>query len=237
MRTLGKERLTDAECNRIDEILLPFRDRGGMNLEMVDGFFAALLCAPDLVMPSEYLPEIFGGEVDDAVFSSTEDANSFLGLLMRHWNAVAAQLHSKEVYVPLLAEDEQGIEHANDWAKGFLHGMMMRKQSWIELLNDKDHDGLLLPIFALANEHHLDPKMRPYKEPLSAGRRDQLIAALVAGVMLIYDYFGPARRSENRAALESHTYRREKAKIGRNDLCYCGSGKKYKKCCGNITVQ
>ena len=22
-----------------------------------------------------------------------------------------------------------------------------------------------------------------------------------------------------------------KQKIGRNDLCYCGSGKKYKKCC------
>jgi len=21
-------------------------------------------------------------------------------------------------------------------------------------------------------------------------------------------------------------------KIGRNDACYCGSGKKYKKCCG-----
>jgi len=28
------------------------------------------------------------------------------------------------------------------------------------------------------------------------------------------------------------TYRREQPKIGRNDLCPCGSGKKYKKCCG-----
>ena len=28
------------------------------------------------------------------------------------------------------------------------------------------------------------------------------------------------------------TYRRESAKIGRNDPCPCGSGKKYKKCCG-----
>ncbi len=27
-------------------------------------------------------------------------------------------------------------------------------------------------------------------------------------------------------------YRREEPKIGRNDLCPCGSGKKYKKCCG-----
>ena len=27
-------------------------------------------------------------------------------------------------------------------------------------------------------------------------------------------------------------YRREEPKIGRNDPCPCGSGKKYKKCCG-----
>jgi uncharacterized protein YecA (UPF0149 family) len=27
-------------------------------------------------------------------------------------------------------------------------------------------------------------------------------------------------------------YRRESEKVGRNDLCPCGSGKKYKKCCG-----
>ena len=28
------------------------------------------------------------------------------------------------------------------------------------------------------------------------------------------------------------TYRREEPKIGRNDPCPCGSGKKYKNCCG-----
>ena len=28
------------------------------------------------------------------------------------------------------------------------------------------------------------------------------------------------------------TYRREEPKVGRNDLCPCGSGKKFKKCCG-----
>ena len=30
---------------------------------------------------------------------------------------------------------------------------------------------------------------------------------------------------------ESRTVRKEK-KVGRNDPCPCGSGKKYKKCCG-----
>jgi len=30
----------------------------------------------------------------------------------------------------------------------------------------------------------------------------------------------------------AHTYKREEPKVGRNDPCPCGSGKKYKKCCG-----
>jgi uncharacterized protein YecA (UPF0149 family) len=30
----------------------------------------------------------------------------------------------------------------------------------------------------------------------------------------------------------AHTVRRSAPKIGRNDPCHCGSGKKYKKCCG-----
>lgn len=31
------------------------------------------------------------------------------------------------------------------------------------------------------------------------------------------------------------TYRRETAKVGRNEPCPCGSGKKHKKCCLNET--
>jgi len=210
MRTIGKKRLKDAERGRIEEILLPLRDRGGMNFEMIDGFFAALVCGPELVMPSEYMPVIFGDETDEAVFQDEEEANLFLNLLMRHWNSIADQLHSKQVFVPFLAKDEQGIERANDWAKGFLRGTMLRKESWIKLLDDKDNDGLLLPMFALANEHNPDPKLRPYKDPMTLERRDQLIAGLVGSVMMIYSYFESDRRKVNRAARQSDndTYRR-----------------------------
>jgi uncharacterized protein YecA (UPF0149 family) len=30
----------------------------------------------------------------------------------------------------------------------------------------------------------------------------------------------------------SKTVKRDEKKVGRNDPCPCGSGKKYKKCCG-----
>ena len=46
----------------------------------------------------------------------------------------------------------------------------------------------------------------------------------------------PAEMSEGEPSLMSmkkvETYRREQPRIGRNDPCPCGSGKKYKKCCG-----
>ena len=46
------------------------------------------------------------------------------------------------------------------------------------------------------------------------------------------DIFTPERQKElYREQKQSGTIRKEK-KIGRNDPCPCGSGKKYKKCCG-----
>ena len=37
---------------------------------------------------------------------------------------------------------------------------------------------------------------------------------------------------ETAASTSSEPFRREGPKVGRNDPCPCGSGKKYKKCCG-----
>ena len=41
-------------------------------------------------------------------------------------------------------------------------------------------------------------------------------------------------RVENRLFGEPHTETAPKWKVGRNDPCPCGSGKKYKKCCGRM---
>jgi hypothetical protein len=101
---------------------------------------------------------------------------------MRHWNAIADTLHSGEVFLPLLLEDENGISHANDWAKGFLCGMELRRTDWAVLLDDEKHGGRLVPILALAHEHHPDPEMRPYKGAISTEEREKLIVGAAAGV-------------------------------------------------------
>jgi uncharacterized protein len=105
-----------------------------MNVEQLDGFFAALIAGPETVMPSEYYPEVFGGEMAETCeFGSIDYANEILRLMMRHWNTIAGTLFKGEVYVPLLLEDENGVAHGNDWARGFMRGMGMRHDGWAEL--------------------------------------------------------------------------------------------------------
>ena len=189
--------LTDAEFDRLSGVLGRFENKHPMDLEQLDGFFAALICGPQIVPPSEYLPKILG---DDMVLEDTVNAQpvlqDFLSLIMRHWNVIADTLHSGEVFLPLLLEDENGITPANDWANGFLRGMEFHKEQWAALLADEEHGGWLVPILALATEHSPDPAMRPYKEPVTAERREKLIVSAAAGVMGIYRYFEAQRLVE-----------------------------------------
>ena len=229
--------LTDAEFDRLSSIMERIGDNRSMNIEQLDGFLAALICGPEIVRPSEYLPVIWGGDmVLEDSFRAQPILQDFLSLIMRHWNAIADTLHSGEVFLPLLIEDENGITHANDWATGFLRGMEFYKEQWATLLADEEHGGWLVPIFALATEHHPDLKMRPYKEPISLELRENLIVGAAAGVTGIYRHFKARQTTENELYGNSTTYRRVVPKIGRNDPCLCGSGKKFKLCCARTTL-
>jgi uncharacterized protein len=174
------------------------------------------------------------------VLQDTVDAQpvlqDFLSLIMRHWNVIAETLHSGEVFLPLLLQDENGITHANDWATGFLRGMEFHKEEWATLLADEEHGGWLVPIFALANEHSPDPEMRPYKEPVSTELREKLIVGAAAGITGIYRHFKTQRSPEKELYGNATTFRRSMPKVGRNDPCPCGSGKKFKQCCGKPTL-
>ena len=226
--------LSDAEYDKLESDLSRFKNERAMNLEMVDGFFAALICAPEITPPSIYLQEIWGGGEmsDDEIFDGTQELQSFMNLLMRHWNTVVKKFSDDDIFLPMLLEDADGHAKGNDWANGFERGMKLHMSDWSELLNDEDKGGSLVPILALAHEHDPDPEMRAYKEPVSAERREKLIVGLAAGATNIYKYFEPQRRS----ATDSYTFRRETPKVGRNEPCPCGSGRKFKRCCGDVTL-
>lgn len=228
------EPLTDSELDRLGDFLEGCKSGKAMNVEELDGFFAALIAGPEAVMPSEYNRELFGGEPPE--FSNLEEAKEILGLLMRHWNTIAGTLLKGEPYVPLLLEDENGAAHGNDWARGFMRGMHTRHDGWAELVNDEKHGGCLIPMMMLCHEHDEDPELRP--KPISAEQREEVIAGMAAGLLRAYKYFREQRQTHAGSASVRHSSEshRGTSKVGRNDLCPCGSGKKYKKCCGGAAV-
>lgn len=234
---LDDKPLTDEELDRLGEFLDRFGDGRAMNLEELDGFFSALIAGPELVPPSEYLPQIFRGEpMKDA--KSMEEASEALALLFRHWNSIADTLAKGDFHIPVLVKykneddeedgDEEEIAGGNDWASGFMTGVSMRFDAWGVLDEDKETRDWLLPMLYLDQEHDPDPESRP--PALPPEQRTEVVVAMMVSLLMIYRYF----RSRRQTATPdfSDGPRRTAPKVGRNERCPCGSGKKYKRCCG-----
>jgi uncharacterized protein len=180
--------LTSDELDRLEAFLSGVNSGKAMNLEELDGFFCALICGPEVVLPSEYLSCVWGSElIQGAGFKSIEEVQDIISLLMRHWNTIAETLLRGEVYLPILFEDENGVACGNDWARGFFRGIDLRKESWNRLLGDKEAVGLLLPMFMLIHEHDPDPKLRT--PAITLEKRKLILDHLIACVVLIYAYF------------------------------------------------
>lgn len=239
---ISNKPLSQAEEDELNRFL--GRVKGGeiASFSALDGFLAAIACSPDMIMPSEYMPTLLQGETeaDDLNFRNLEEANRFLELVSRHYNLVLRQIRDfgkmergvPVFYWPAIDVDEnQEIISADDWAEGFLSGTHLRPEDWGRFfdldLNDAE-DSFLFPILMLASEHHPDPEMRPFDKPLPNKARRELIAFATVGIKKIYDEFGEERKRYSRLRdIAAGTG----AKVGRNEPCPCGSGKKYKKCC------
>ena len=240
VRRAKPDPLTDEEFDEIDTVLARIAGGEIPNAEALDGFLTALAICPELVMPSEYMEIVTRGETedDDLVFEDVSEAQRFYALLTRHWNSINRTFKSGEIYMPRLAEDEEGNVRGNDWANGFLKGTHLRFPIWQEVANNDAHGGdahggPFVPIWALAYEHADDPSIRPFEDPVGPERRERLLVAMIAGLKQLYDGFEQEREVETGSI---STSRRSKPKIGRNTPCPCGSGKKYKNCCGRVTL-
>ena len=152
-----------------------------MNIETLDSYFAALICNPDMVLPSEYLLQIWG---EDFSSDSNDQASGIVGLLMRHWNTIAAEwrstLDEPNVYLPVLLEGTDGVAPGNDWAYGFMRGVQTHPESWSLLINDEDRGDPMLPIMMLHYEHDPAPEMRP--PPIPSEKREELLQTVIAGL-------------------------------------------------------
>lgn len=263
--------LTETQLDQLSDFL-SITQGPVADLEMLDGFFAALICGPELVKPSEALTEVWGEDFD---FESQDQAMHIVGLLMQHWNTIASTLENTlstdDVYVPVMLEREpqdypaepvDGDAQAdaaspadaaqtpeisavsstdgtpmrarpgNTWAEGFMKGVNLRRAAWQPFLDQERISDAILPMLILGLER--DPEHAlPLPNGISPTARDDLIVRMAAGLTIIYRHLHEARSQAGLASQMPNTpVRRAMPKVGRNDPCPCGSGKKFKQCCG-----
>jgi uncharacterized protein len=227
------DQLDDQTLNHLSAVLRQFQSEKAMNLDEFDGFCAALHCAPEMIPPSEFLPELWGGEdrLDYEAFEDKQQAEDSLHAIMQHWNNVGRRLEEDTVFLPVFMDDESP---GCDWSRGFLRGMRFFPSEWSDFMNDEELGGPAVLPLLFAYENDPDPELRPFDEPLTPEKREELLPKLAASVTAIYDHFADQRQFNARVARDTGTIRRDYPKVGRNAPCPCGSGKKYKKCCADM---
>ncbi|NZA25020.1 UPF0149 family protein [Luteimonas sp. SJ-92] len=234
--------LDDAGVDRLSELLdrhaVPF---GGMGLEMLDGFLSALAVAPEPLPVERWEPAVWGGrrpggldpeqarEIDDLLAAH----QALAGQRARHGDAPLPDRLGLLLWLPEgpLGEGDDGLDIGLDWALGFFRAVELGEAGWDAWLSAEDW---MVDALALIDRLVITPDL---PEETRAG-----LAGLPGFEMPTY-----AERLEIVLALpgilsDLHCHRiamltprvplQRAATPERNAPCPCGSGRKYKKCCG-----
>lgn len=221
--------------------------------EYCEGVMTALLCTRREVASDEWLPMLFDADLD-AVFATRGERTCFL----MHWLERESQVRAAlEAPVDAL-DDEAALEpgvldwrgavaalppqeraqaladgapppFAQAWAAGFLDAVDYWIDDWTPPRDREIATGMrsaLATIGELLKEDQAAPAVNLYDETGEPTVSDARLEAFGEAIWAVYDLYDIARSLGPRVAPAIST------KTGRNDPCPCGSGKKYKKCCG-----
>jgi len=220
----------------------PARPANALSDHELQGFFFALACSPEPRPPSEWLPMILG----DMDLDSQEEIS--IGHIIVQYNDVTYQTLTGEPRLPpdcrfrdqVLANLEEDAPIAQ-WARGFQIGHFWLQQVWARYLPqslEKEFTANLLALsffssrqMAVAIASEIKPSEGetepPSLESVARSMRELYPLALVG-----YAAIGQSIRLALRVMETEEHLPATSEKIGRNVPCPCGSGKKYKKCCG-----
>lgn len=194
--------------------------------EELDGFLTGLAALPAPVPPSEYVPLVWNEPGGAAPPIEGAEKLAFIeDILARYPGELAGKLAAAQPYLApierLRDTDPDGAPLGMDWAQGFLRAMSFDRDRWNRLGLHPVH-GSAADVIARAAEGRPD-NGAAQSEPVRLNKSARVLgdAARVA-----YRFF-----RDLPPVLPANSPLRA-AKIGRNDPCPCGSGKKYKKCCG-----
>ena len=197
-----------------------------MSLEMLDGFFTALVIGPDMVLPSQYLPVIWGtADGEEPMWDSPRQAEYAHQLIIRHWNAIAERRMANAEHEPLIDPHPLAMP-GEEWAEGFAAAIQLQGRAWDRMFSDRRADQVVMPILALCGE--VPDEVRA---ELTTDMRQGILDQLPASLQMIAAFWRqPEQGFPRREPVRS-------AKVGRNEPCPCGSGRKFKKCCGAASPQ
>lgn len=231
--------LSDTDINEIDMLLAavpaPYET---VDAVILDGYLAGVLVQPVVLEPEQWLPPIFGteGMPQPGVPGWTaEQHDKLVSLITRRKDEIHRGILEEGWFDPIIPmiEDEDGkvlegkeaMEAIGYWAAGFEWALANFPQledaalpGVPDLLDSiwrhlPDQDETQQAMTKALNEEH----------PLNS--LDEAIEALVFDVVdLAQIGIGERHKVE--------TVVRDQPKVGRNDPCHCGSGKKYKHCHG-----
>lgn len=189
------------------------------------GFFSALVAGPT-VMPTHWLPRFLSEPS-----ATIEEVQARAQRVMNAYNDVADMLfrHRERFGEAMLAianRDPRG-DALIDWHRGFLEAMEFNPDEWMALLSKQGKD--IFQPMALISQCSEDPSKRDWlADPQLRENVGGSLAVMTARLWETY-------RDEPLVPVElgDRTQRRLEPKASRNEPCPCGSGKKYKRCCGS----
>jgi uncharacterized protein len=256
-----QEAVSPEEFDEIDAILDDLRTRNDETpqWEFCEGFLAALVCCRRAIPPSEYLDVLLGigedvQESSEGSFADAAQAQRFMQLWIKRWNEVTTALDTEvkalddeAAYQPEVMDvrgaiaslpeaeraevpDNEIPAFAQVWALGFMFAVENWPQEWAAP-RDKDAakwlDASLQSIVALTEDDEGVPDVSPFSEDGPPSMSTARLNAFADAVWAVYDL----REIWRSIGPRVETLRKAETP-GRNDACSCGSGKKFKKCCG-----
>nr|WP_253338473.1 YecA family protein [Neisseria sp. HSC-16F19] len=191
-----------------------------MRLDEAQAFLLALISGPDPVDAALWLPEILA---EEHLFDDAEQQN--IATLLTAWtDSMRAQMQQGQMPDLLLYADEEGGTDYYTWCNAYLYAIDIAPSDWFTEQEDEGFEDLFYPVMALGGVYDATDDEPALIDIDDTERRD-LQQQLPESLLAIYRYW---RAKTNKP----QTLRRQGPKTGRNEPCPCGSGKKYKACCG-----
>jgi uncharacterized protein len=207
--------------------------------EYCEGFMAALVCCRRSIAPEEYLSVLLttdGARLPlDTVFGHAAQQQRFLELWTRRWQDVRQALDTKVSALDDPAAYQPRVlpapSFAQLWALGFMAAVQAWPEEWSGPRNKAAQhwrSATLTLVLALTEDDTGPLTLHAFVDaegPPSVS--EQRMQAFADAIWAVYNMRDLWRQLGPR--IETH---RAGATPGRNESCVCGSGKKFKKCCG-----